>query len=359
VLAAQAGVLTVLLSTAVLGFTALRTHQGDRLPVFGLSWFLIVLAPFLPLRDHISDYYLTVPSIGLALLGASAIVTGWRAPIAFRALTVAAVAAYLAVSVPAARKAQRTIWARSASVKKLVLGVEAAHDRNPGKTIVLEGVGDELFWNGVYDHPFRLLGIQEIYLTPDAVQKIHPYPELANVADYTITKDKLAEGLAHNQILVCGLETGVLLDITPMFKATALENRMPKRIEVAHPPMDSLLGPSWYQSEGSFRWMPKDATVRIGAPERGRGELRIEALCNPLQLARGPMRIWADFEGWRSPTFEIVHCKDTIRLSSPVEVRDDRKELLLGLHVEQTIRVGADQRDLGLAVRSVEIADLP
>ena len=66
---AQAAVLT-----ALIVFLIIRVRQNDWLPLLFLGWFAITVAPYLPLRNHISDYYLMVPTIGLAMLGGYALV---------------------------------------------------------------------------------------------------------------------------------------------------------------------------------------------------------------------------------------------------------------------------------------------
>ena len=56
--------------------TAWRARAGDRLPLFFLAWFAILIAPVLPLSDHLSEYYPFLPSIGLAMWG------GWALALA-------------------------------------------------------------------------------------------------------------------------------------------------------------------------------------------------------------------------------------------------------------------------------------
>jgi hypothetical protein len=351
--------LAILLSAALLGFVGWRLLRSDRLPLFCLGWFAIAVAPFLPVRDHITDYYLTVPSIGLALLGSYAIIVGFsRSPI-YRAFTFVSVAAYLACSIPNARIASRYVWSHSVPVKKLVLGVRAVHEKDPGKTIVLEGVGAELFWNGVYDHPFRLVGASEVYLTPDTVQKIPPALEVGNVADYTLPEDRLRAELALDHAVVYHLEDGQLREITGLFKSAFLQIAVPRRIELGHPSMDSLLDASWYASEGDFRWMPKEASVRLGAPASGEGELRVEAFCAPIQIQTQPIIVWVTIDGKPYARSEIRDCGHAIFLKTPVKKSPGAKQVTVALHVDRTIRVGSDVRDLGLAVRTIEIVDRP
>lgn len=349
--------LTIFLSVAILAFVVFRTLRSDRLPLFCLGWFVIALAPFLPVRDHISDYYLTVPSIGLALLGAYAILVGLKRNWANRAITIAVVALYLGCSIPAARNESQSIWAASVPVKKLVLGVRAAHQRDPGRTILLEGVGYSLFWNGVFDRPFRLFGADQVYLTPDAVRKIPPTPGQGNVADYALPEDKVRAELAQNRAIVYGVETGDLRDITALFKSTFLESALPRRIELGHPPMDSLLDASWYSSEGEYRWMPAEASVRLGAPANGRGEVRVVASCSPIQVQSRPLLVWLSIGNKTFPSSKISDCAKKVVLKAPVEVPPGQKEVNVTVHVDRTIRVGSDVRDLGLAVSSIEVVD--
>src|ERR687897_689224 len=48
--------------------------RRERFALFGLVWFLATLAPILPLKNHISAYYLTVPCLGVAMvLGVAAV----------------------------------------------------------------------------------------------------------------------------------------------------------------------------------------------------------------------------------------------------------------------------------------------
>ena len=352
-------VLTILVSLAIVGFTISRSLSGDRLPLFFLGWFLITLAPFLPLRNHISDYYLTVPVIGLALSGAWAIAVSLKNRIVYTVIAGLAVAAYLMYSVPATRKLSRYVWSRSVPVKRLVLSVEAAHRDHPNKAILLEGVNEELFWNAIYGRPFRLLDIDDVYLTPDTVQKIPPYPELGNVADFTLSEAEMRSGLAQSRIVVYGVENGQLRDITGLFKETTLQTRVPQSIQLGHPPMESLLGPSWYQGEGDHRWMPRMATARLGVPESGEGELRIEATCAPAQVATQPLMLQVSVEGNRFVPIEIRDCNQVLHFSFPIKVPPGKKEIEVALEVDRTIRIGSDQRDLGMAVRSIEVAGRP
>ena len=345
--------LTALFSAAILGFAAWRAWRGDRIPIFCLGWFVLALAPFLPIFEHTSDYYAMVPAIGLALLGGWALVLSLRNNWFYRLLTLGLMALYLACAIPLSRLASRYIFAHSVPVKKLVLGVREVHQKNPGKIIFLEDLDDELFWDGVYDRPFRLFGA-EVYLTPAAAEKIRQHPELNSVAGYTMSESAMLAALSGNRALIYDARSGKLIDVSE------LSAGLPRRIELARPPLDSLLGPSWYAAEGNFRWMPKDASVRLGVPESGTGEIRtgvirVDAFCAPVQIAAQPLVVWLSIDGRPGPRLTVRDCNQPVILKMPLDAAPGKKEIEVGVHVDRTIRVGGDQRDLGLGVRSIQV----
>ena len=346
-------IMVIILAASLLTYVFLSFRGGARLPFFLLGWFVLAVAPFLPFKNHIQDYYLTVPALGIALLGAYALghAASWKMAAVCMTLSVA----YLACQIPEARKNSNDIWERSRVVKRFVTSVLALHDLHPGKTIVVEGVDDALFWNGFYDHPFAAADIHDIYLTPDTAQKIQAFPELGNVADYSIPAYELRSGLAANKVLVYRVQGAALQDITQHYAQADVYGNVPRKIDLGHPLMESLLGPTWYPSEGEYRWMPKDATVRIGVPESGSGDVKIEAVCNPVQVTPKPLLVSIAVDGKASAPIEIHDCEHIPPLDFPLTVRPGSREAEVSIRVDHTVRVGQDQRDLGLAVRSIEV----
>ena len=61
---------------AVILFVVLMLRRRAWLILFFLAWYLITLSVYLPLANHISGYYATVPMVGLAMLGGWAIASG-------------------------------------------------------------------------------------------------------------------------------------------------------------------------------------------------------------------------------------------------------------------------------------------
>jgi hypothetical protein len=99
--------------------------------------------------------------------------------------------------------------------------------------------------------------------------------------------------------------------------------------------------------------------VRLGSLENGTGELGIDAFCSPVQVQAKPLTVVVTASDVRFAPVEIRDCAAPVKLRFPVRAQPGQKEIQVTIEVDHTVRVGADQRDLGLAVRSIEIASQP
>lgn len=144
------------------GLAWVLLQQRSRLAWFFAAWFVIVLAPLLPLRDHISDYYLTIPTLGLAMWGGWAVAEGWRAS---RGLTTALAVLYLGVNIPVARISCNALAGDSQRIRRVIEGVVRESDGT--KIILLKGVDRGMFLNAFVHKPLRLYGGREAYLVSD------------------------------------------------------------------------------------------------------------------------------------------------------------------------------------------------
>jgi len=214
------------LGAALAGFTIWRAFRRDWLPVLLVAWFVYLLAPVLPLRDHVSAYYLTLPLIPLAMLGAIAVAAAWHArpltpfSIGMRVLATALAAFYLIESAPVARGGT-TWWAdRSHEVEKLARFVFRAHRKAPDKVILLRSVGDLLFWTGVAHYPFRdEQGQTYVYLMKGSTSLIEPRPETGfQVADFVYPAATTEWSLAHDRAIVIDVSRAGLFDVTAQMR---------------------------------------------------------------------------------------------------------------------------------------------
>ena len=213
------------LGVALVGFAVWRTLRRDWLPALMLAWFVFLLGPVLPLRDHVPPYYLTLPMIPLSMLGAYAVDSAWRARptpsfIALRVLATGLAAFYLLESAPVARGGT-TWWAdRSHEVERLARYIFRAHRRAPDKVILLRSVDSLLFWTGVAHYPFRdEYGVNYVYLMSDATSLIEARPETGfRVADFVYPTDKTEWSLLHNRAMVIDVSRAGFFDVTAQLR---------------------------------------------------------------------------------------------------------------------------------------------
>jgi len=161
--------LDVLLATALIAFAARAWRRGDRLPALGLSLFAVLLAPALTVPRHLSDYYLTIPSVGLALAGGALVEAGLAHP--RRAVTVASAlvaSAWLVAMGLTARDRAASVASNGRVLRPAVTTVIAARRAiGPGRLLrlgrVAPAVADEL---SRAPTPFDHLGLGPVCVEP-------------------------------------------------------------------------------------------------------------------------------------------------------------------------------------------------
>jgi hypothetical protein len=162
----------VLIGAALAIFAARELANGKWIALFFCGWFAILLAPVLPLAGHLTSYYLTLPSIGLAWLGGWAIAEAWHSPRAWRAAATALAAVYLLGSAAGINAQTRWYKLRGERMHMLVEAVAATAAAHPGDAIALLGVDDELYESGFQDNPFRLVGAAQVQRLDHAPEEV-------------------------------------------------------------------------------------------------------------------------------------------------------------------------------------------
>lgn len=274
----------VVLSAGILGAIVWRTRKGERLPLFFLAWFLILIAPVLPLSEHHTEYYPFLPTIGLAMAGGWLVDRAWNASTAWKLLAAALAIVYFASSAPAAHRTLRWQYERSRSMRKVVLGVDRAHELHPDKAILLDGVSDETFWSGIVDNPFPLVGTHTVYLTPGTENRIVPHPANGDPAPFLIPPGPTWNALSRELAVVYSAAGERLRNITKIYTYSMppeWKDMLPSRVDIANPAEAYLLGEGWYEIEVNHRWMKQRAALRLAAPRSARGRLHVEGIGGP------------------------------------------------------------------------------
>jgi hypothetical protein len=343
-------------SAGLLGFLAWKLRAGARVALFCLAWYLALLAPVLPLRDHQTEYYVFLPVIGLCWLGGWAAVSGWRAGVRGRATAVTLAAIYALMAIPTLLATSEWNHAITMRVRNLVEGVAGIHERHPSQSILLEGVDTDLFWNGVLDRPFRLFGLDHIYLAPGSEKHIDSHPDLGNINDYILPAAVVAQALKREELVVYDVRGPRLRNITDVYAVMPRETRVPLRVDAASPLTSYLLGPEWYASDGDHRWMPRRASLRIGAPSARGQKLYLRGSCPDEQLREGPLPVTITVEGVTMPPTIIRPGENAFELAFALpDSLIGKPEMHVTVEVSRVIRPASDPRDLGLVFGTFEV----
>ena len=340
-----------LVSLGLLAFAARR-----RAAWFALAWFAIAIAPVLPLRDHITDYYAFVPAIGLCWLGGWALAqtfrTGSRA--VYAALALAGI--YIVMVMPRTLAASDWNYRITMRARDLLEGLATVGQLHPGKIVLLDGADTEQFWNAVVDHPHRLISIDQLYLTPGSQRGIRAFPDLGDINEFVLPPDLTSAALDRDEVVVYDVRGSRLRNITSAYAERPRDLRLPSSVDVANPLAAPLLGPEWYARDGNHRWMPKRATLRMAGPGAAGQKLYLRGTCPEEQLRSGPLAVTVSIDGVALPAEVIGAGENGFELAYALpEAATGRPVIEVAVEVARTFHTPADQRDLGLAFGVFEI----
>jgi hypothetical protein len=316
-----AGAVLLAGAVAVAGFVAAEVRRRCLGVLFCLAWFIVTLAPLLLLPGHRTDYYVTIPAIGFAMLGGSAAGRYWNARWRQRALAALPIAVYLWAMVPTTM-AVTSLWlAKSITVRGLVLGARAARETHPGKAIVLEGVTTELYNLSLLHAPFLAAGVDGVYLTPESGLTIIPDAGRETLDRLVLDPNVLGRAITHDDVVVYSLESEHLRNITEGYTrrlSGRSVDRLPTRIDVGNNLYSWLLGPTWLSPESGIRWMPGSATLRIGVPVTGGSRLELDGYCPEVQLLKAPRHLMVLVDGVVAGDTRIYDPESDFRRLMPV-----------------------------------------
>jgi hypothetical protein len=201
--------------------TAQTIRRNNKAALFFVAWFVILLLPVAPLGDHIEEYYLTLPTIGLAMLGGWGLARAWHSGTAWRILAIALLLVYLS-PLPANWIETKKRYLFSRRIEHVVRGVEEARRLHPGQTILLRDAGDELFWQALLDRPFALVGVPDVYLAPESESELTPHPELADFHAFVMPAAATLDRFAAGKIVVYSAAGEKLRNVTGIYASTAV-----------------------------------------------------------------------------------------------------------------------------------------
>jgi len=343
----------ILLTVAIIVFVLWQAWKRRWLPLFFIGWFFIVLIPLLPLHNHVTDYYLTIPGIGMAMLAAYAWSIAWQR--GWAATVIAAVLAliYFIPSIHKDRAGTFSYFDRADRVRALIQSVAYAKHIHPGKMILLKDVDDDLFWAGVYDSPFRIFAWDDVFLAPDSRLLVHEDPHLNPVDGYFLPESATRRAVDDDAAIVYAVEGRKLRNITKPYRILVDGQPPPplaRSIDVGLSLFREQLGEGWYGLEGGFRWSGKRAVVYLPGPAAAGQKLYLHGFVTDSQMKLGPMHVDLTIDGRAMPTKVIAGPSTELRLN--YDLPPDlvgRQKIEVVLTVDRTIQPPGETRNLGLA----------
>lgn len=346
------------IGVAVIGFVAYQLRQRRYLVMFFVAWFFIALAPYLPLHNHVTDYYLTIPAIGLCMLGGWAFAEAWRRGTSGRAAASCLLLLYAVPSAWAAREYTYRNYFASYRVKAFVQQLAYAHRVHPGKTLIVRGVDSDLFWTGFYDRPFQIFGLEQVYMTADTEAHVVQVPH--KLISHHFLPEVLADRLIrNNEAVVYQLAGNRMRNITGLYGwllSRSNNFQQPRLVRVASPLYEGQLGAGWYPIEDGFRWMSKKGVLHTRGPAKRQGTLTVTGSCVPEQVESQPLLLTATVNGHRYSPSTIDKENLNFRFDYPLDAAlTGKPEIEVSLEVDRTISTALDQRAFGLIVSTVEV----
>jgi hypothetical protein len=194
------------------------------------AWFLFPLAPVLPLREHVTPYYLTLPLLGLSMFGGWALVEVWRTGTAWR--WAAAFLAFIFV-VGGGRDAftrSRWFYNNSVSCREIIQCVAAARREFPDKTLFLNGITNDQFWRVFVDHGFYAFGIQNVYPTPGVQSIVVRRPDYPFIDRFFCDAKTFEKAMLDRSAVVLDYRPGLCRNITSTYTHIRDEERETDRL---------------------------------------------------------------------------------------------------------------------------------
>jgi hypothetical protein len=356
-----AGSLVLLLGSAAVAAFLFTEWKGKRYSsFFCIAWFVCTVAPLLPLTAHREDYYLAIPSIGIAIIGGLAAARYRNGSALRRAFVAIPLAAYLWAMVPVTRSITHWWHDRSLAVRTLVLGTVAARASHPGKAILLNGVTADLFGLSLAHDPFMAADVDNVYLTPESAFAVKAGDSSLDEEKLVPEPEALWHGITHEEVVVYSVNNSRLRNITePYGRQLAVSmmdrppNALPTAVDIGNPLYAWVLGPEWLPSQSGVRWMPVSATLRIGVPPGG-AQLELEGFCPRPQLLTGPRHLIVLVDGVEAAETRIYDPETSFRrlLTMPA-VLAGKRLVELEIRVDPVSRI--DGQDYGLVFGKVAI----
>lgn len=340
----------VIAGLAAAGWLGLAWRRGVKLAVFGFAWFTLALAPVLPLRDHVMDYYLALPSIGVAWIAATGLKAAWGRGALALALALIPAGLHVVYAGAAHRSAAEWRYQRGVESRHLYFALERAVELHPGKLIAVTGVDAELFWAGFFDS--RLLFPQRICLDPREAAAVRAPAGFGDISGASCTPPEIVAAVQDRRLVAYRWIPRRLHAQTRLYVyrlPAEWRDLPPARIEVANELAARWLGPGWHQAETGGRWTSLHAEVTLAAPDRAGRQLVITGY-RPVEPQGAPAQLTVRVDGAEAARLRLPQQDTAFTLTVPLPAPGGARSMRVELLIDRPFRAPGDARELGMVV---------
>jgi hypothetical protein len=342
-----------LVTLGLVWFFAAKIRQRRGAAIFCALWYLVMIAPVLALSDHMTEYYVFLPLIGVCWLGGWAFAEAGQSSGRARAVATALAGLYAFMAVPEAVAGAKWNYELTIRARSLMAGVARAHELYPKKAILLDGVDTDLFRNTVRYQPFRLAGGTDVYLAAGTSESA---AGLSEGAAFELSADVAAQALARGDLVVYDARGTRLRNVTSVYAAIPRETKRPVLLDAAVPLNAYLLGPEWYPVDEDHRWMPRHASFRMAGPEHPGEKLYLRGGTAGELLRNEPVTVSVTVDGVPLPAAALKPGQEEFELSFPLPaVVTNKAEMQVMIEASKTFQAPGDPRKLSLHFGTFEV----
>ena len=343
--------ITAAIALALAAFAIWQLRQKKFIALFCCGWFLLLLAPVLPLPNHLEAYYVTMPVLGLAWLAGWAIVSAWRAGWVPAAVAVLLAALFLNGSIHEINLMTLFDYKRAERFRVFMSGLENVERLHPGAAILLQGVDTDLFQTGFQDGAFRLFGIDRVYLT-GSTEHIHAREDLGGLTPFRSSPSESLDLMERGQARALDVSGPLMRDITDQYETALRADPAASRhefVDVGDPFFAPLLGPTWYNIERGFRWMPKTATVTLSGPSSASAKLYVNGYAPAPVFASGPVTLSFRAAGLAIGSATLQAKDEGFSLEFPMPpALVGQNTIEIAVEVSKVFQPAGEQREVGV-----------
>lgn len=327
-----------------------KQHQW-KLPALGVVWFTLLLAPLLPLRDHVMDYYLALPAIGLAWILAGGLEAARRHGRAALVGMTALCALYTIHAAGLHRLTAQWRYERGLKARHLILALDQAARLHPGHWIAVTGIDSDLFWAAFSDA--RLLLPRRICLDPQEAQQIQVPAGFEPVASAFCEPSQVAHAGESGRLTAYSWDpsTRRLRAMTRLYLhrlPPGWRELPPVEIDLTSRASGRWLPEGWYEPEPGGRWTSGRAVALLTVPASGPRRLRVSGM-RPESLLEPPCTVRVTANGREIGRTHLRRGSGSFHLLLPLpESPDSVRRLRVELAVDAVAHAPGDRRELGI-----------